>query len=145
MKFGVYNAILHDRSLPEAIEVIAKLGAGEELAKTWLLEAVQIAGRMMRYHAPFNKDGTPSEGKHKDIEMFYRAANLVHQCAVPLLPFQSPKMAAIAIADGTTPQVQGPVRTRLTVNIFEDGRPVDRYVDGESVPLIEGEASEPAQ
>jgi sugar phosphate isomerase/epimerase len=26
MKFGVYNAILHDRSLPEAIEVIAKLG-----------------------------------------------------------------------------------------------------------------------
>jgi hypothetical protein len=27
MKFGVYNAILHDRSLPEAIEVIAKLGS----------------------------------------------------------------------------------------------------------------------
>ena len=26
MKFGVYNAILHDRSLPDAIEVIAKLG-----------------------------------------------------------------------------------------------------------------------
>ena len=26
MKFGVYNAVLHDRSLPEAIEVIAGLG-----------------------------------------------------------------------------------------------------------------------
>ncbi len=28
MKFGVYSAILHDRSLPEALEVIAKLGLG---------------------------------------------------------------------------------------------------------------------
>jgi sugar phosphate isomerase/epimerase len=28
MKFGVYNAVLHDRSLPEACEVIAGLGLG---------------------------------------------------------------------------------------------------------------------
>ena len=32
MKFGVYNAILHDRYLPEAIDVIARLGlSGIEL------------------------------------------------------------------------------------------------------------------
>jgi len=43
MKFGVYNAILHDRSLPEAIEVIAKLGlTGIELNSGGFLPAVHI-------------------------------------------------------------------------------------------------------
>ena len=40
MKFGIYNAILHDRSLPEAIEVIAKLGlTGIELNSGGFLPA----------------------------------------------------------------------------------------------------------
>ena len=43
MKFGVYNAILHDRSLPEAIEVIAKLGlTGVELNSGGFLPPVHI-------------------------------------------------------------------------------------------------------
>lgn len=43
MKFGVYNAILHDRSLPEAIEVIAGLGlAGIELNSGGFLPPVHI-------------------------------------------------------------------------------------------------------
>src|SRR5215217_3275728 len=43
MKFGVYNAILHDRSLPEAIEVIAKLGlTGIELNSGGFLPPVHI-------------------------------------------------------------------------------------------------------
>ena len=40
MKFGVYNAILHDRSLPEALEVIAGLGlSGIELNSGGFLPA----------------------------------------------------------------------------------------------------------
>ena len=40
MKFGVYNAILHDRSLPEALEVIAGLGlTGIELNSGGFLPA----------------------------------------------------------------------------------------------------------
>ena len=43
MKFGVYNAILHDRSLPEAIEVIAELGlTGIELNSGGFLPPVHI-------------------------------------------------------------------------------------------------------
>ena len=43
MKFGVYNAILHDRSLPEAIDVIAGLGlTGIELNSGGFLPAVHI-------------------------------------------------------------------------------------------------------
>src|SRR5215213_1989320 len=43
MKFGVYNAILHDRSLPEAIEVVSKLGlTGLELNSGGFLPAVHI-------------------------------------------------------------------------------------------------------
>ena len=43
MKFGVYNAILHDRTLPEAIEVIAGLGlTGIELNSGGFLPAVHI-------------------------------------------------------------------------------------------------------
>jgi sugar phosphate isomerase/epimerase len=43
MKFGVYNAILHDRSLSEAIEVIAKLGlTGIELNSGGFLPALHI-------------------------------------------------------------------------------------------------------
>ncbi|MDF2443482.1 MAG: hypothetical protein JWR01_1685, partial [Subtercola sp.] len=43
MKLGVYNAILHDRSLPEAIEVVAGLGlTGIELNSGGFLPAVHI-------------------------------------------------------------------------------------------------------
>src|SRR5262249_40589369 len=43
VKFGVYNAILHDRSLPEAIQVIAGLGlSGIELNSGGFLPATHI-------------------------------------------------------------------------------------------------------
>lgn len=43
MKLGVYNAILHDRSLPEAIEVVAGLGlTGLEINSGGFLPAVHI-------------------------------------------------------------------------------------------------------
>lgn len=43
MKLGVYNAILHDRSLPEAIEVVQRLGlTGIELNSGGFLPALHI-------------------------------------------------------------------------------------------------------
>ena len=43
MKFGIYNAILHDRSLPEALKVIAGLGLGGiELNSGGFLPATHI-------------------------------------------------------------------------------------------------------
>ena len=43
MKLGVYNAILHDRPLPQAIEVVARLGlTGLELNSGGFLPAVHI-------------------------------------------------------------------------------------------------------
>jgi sugar phosphate isomerase/epimerase len=43
MKFGIYNAILHDRTLPEAIKVIAGLGlTGIELNSGGFLPPVHI-------------------------------------------------------------------------------------------------------
>lgn len=43
MKLGVYNAILHDRSLPEALEVIAALGlSGIEINTGGFLPAVHV-------------------------------------------------------------------------------------------------------
>lgn len=45
MKLGVYNAILHDRSLPAALEVIAGLGlTGIEINSGGFLPAVHIPG-----------------------------------------------------------------------------------------------------
>lgn len=46
MKLGVYNAILHDRSLPEAIEVVASLGlTGIEINSGGFLPPVHIPNR----------------------------------------------------------------------------------------------------
>lgn len=43
MKLGVYNAILHDRTLPEAIEVVSRLGlTGIELSTGGFLPAVHV-------------------------------------------------------------------------------------------------------
>ena len=43
MKLGVYNAILHDRSLPEALEVVAGLGLqGIEINSGGFLPAVHV-------------------------------------------------------------------------------------------------------
>lgn len=43
MKLGVYNAILHDRTLPEAIEVVSRLGlTGIELNTGGFLPAVHV-------------------------------------------------------------------------------------------------------
>ena len=43
MKLGVYNAILHDRPLPEALKVIADLGlTGIEINSGGFLPAVHI-------------------------------------------------------------------------------------------------------
>ncbi len=43
MKLGVYNAILHDRSLPEALKVIADLGlTGIEINTGGFLPAVHV-------------------------------------------------------------------------------------------------------
>lgn len=43
MKLGVYNAILHDRSLPEALDVIASLGlSGIELNTGGFLPAIHV-------------------------------------------------------------------------------------------------------
>ncbi len=43
MKLGVYNAILHDRPLPEALEVIANLGlTGIEINTGGFLPPVHV-------------------------------------------------------------------------------------------------------
>ena len=43
MKLGVYNAILHDRSLPEALKVVAHLGlTGIEINSGGFLPAVHL-------------------------------------------------------------------------------------------------------
>ena len=43
MKLGVYNAILHDRTLPEAIKVVADLGLSAiEINTGGFLEAVHV-------------------------------------------------------------------------------------------------------
>jgi hypothetical protein len=77
-------------------ELQAKLDGGEELAKTWLVEAMQIAGRMMRRYSPIDQNG--QERKRGNVEKFYRASELVTRTAVAPLPFQSPKLSAVAIA-----------------------------------------------
>jgi hypothetical protein len=54
-------------------EYQAKLSAmatGEELAKTWLTETMQIAGRMMRRYCPITEKGEESQNKQVDVEKF---------------------------------------------------------------------------
>src|SRR5262249_52041481 len=82
---------------------LSAMATGAEVAETWLTEAMQVAGRMMRRYCPVTQDGEASKSKHADVEKFYRACNLLTQCAVPLLPFQSPKLAAVAIQAGPPP------------------------------------------
>jgi hypothetical protein len=112
-------------------ELQAKLVSGEELAKTWLIEAMQIAGRMMRRYSPIDQNGQTRKGG--DVEKFYRACDLVTRTAVPLLPFQSPRLSAVAIAPAPASEAQ---RTRVTVNIFDQhGRLEPSTIDGEPVEL----------
>ena len=65
MKLGVYNAILHDRSLPEAIEVIAKLG----------LTGIEInsGGFLPPVHVPTFDDILASDAARDDYLGFSRA------------------------------------------------------------------------
>jgi hypothetical protein len=110
-------------------ELQAKLDGGEELAKTWLVETMQIAGRMMRRYCPIDQNGNKRAGG--DVERFYRACELLAKTAVPLLPFQSPRLSAVAIAPAPPPP-----RTTVRVTIFDqDGRLESSTVDGEEVEL----------
>ena len=105
-------------------ELQAKLDGGEELAKTWLVETMQIAGRMMRRYCPIDQNG--NERASGDVEKFYRACELVTRTAVPLLPFQSPRLSAIAIAPAPPDQ-----RTTVRVTILnQDGRLEYSDLDG---------------
>jgi hypothetical protein len=111
-------------------ELQAKLDGGEELAKTWLVETMQIAGRMMRRYCPIDQNGNKRAGG--DVEKFYRACELVTRTAVPLLPFQSPRLSAVAIAPAPPPHHR--IRVRCTI-LDEHGRLVSSTVDGEEVEL----------
>src|SRR5262245_6621260 len=97
---GGKNLLTLEREYQAKVNAMA---AGEELAKTGLAEAMQAAGRMMRRYCPITQDGKAERSdKTADTEKFYRACELLTKCAVPLLPFQSPKLAAVAIQ--TAPQ-----------------------------------------
>jgi hypothetical protein len=110
-------------------ELQAKLDGGEELAKTWLVETMQIAGRMMRRYCPIDQNGNKRAGG--DVEKFYRACEMVTRTAVPLLPFQSPRLSAVAIAPAPPQRI---TRVRCTI-LDEHGRLVSSTVDGEEVDL----------
>ena len=97
--------------------------AGEELAKTWLVETMQIAGRMMRRYCPIDQNGDNREGG--DVEKFYRACELVTRTAVPLSLFQSPRLSA-------APDQR--IRVRCTI-LDEHCRLESSTVDGEEVEL----------
>jgi hypothetical protein len=67
---GVKNLLTLERELQ------AKLDGGEELAKTWLVETMQIAGRMMRRYCPIDQHSN-NKRAGGDVEKFYRACELV--------------------------------------------------------------------
>jgi len=60
MKLGVYNAILHDRPLPEALKVIANLGlTGIEINTGGFLPAVHVPtmDQILESDDPSEKEG----------------------------------------------------------------------------------------
>ena len=62
MKLGLYSAVLHDRSLPDAIQVVASIGlTGLEINTGGFLPAVHIAagvaGVMTFYSPPSRRSG----------------------------------------------------------------------------------------
>ena len=69
MKFGLYNAILHDRSLPEAIKVIADLG----------LEAIEIntGGFLPAVHVPTMDDILVSDAARDDFLAIFEGTGVV--------------------------------------------------------------------
>jgi hypothetical protein len=60
---------------------------------------------------------------------------MLAKLGVPLLPYQSPRLSAIAIAPAPDTSKQ---HITMTVAIFDShDREIARVVDGEQVPLIE--------
>jgi hypothetical protein len=114
----------------------------------------------MAYYAPFKGDGSPrtihneysvkgkgaekaeklAELQAKNIEMFFKYAELLRDAAVPLAQYETPKLSAIAVApapDTTKQQIT------MTVAIFDShDREIARVVDGREVPLIEHRSKE---
>jgi hypothetical protein len=93
---------------------------------------MQIAGRMMRRYCPIDQNGNDRAGG--DVEKFYRACELVTSTAVPLLPFLSPRLSAVAIAPAPPPNQ----RIMVRCGIFDqNGRLEYSDADGEEVDVQE--------
>jgi hypothetical protein len=70
-----------------------------------------------------------------DVEKFYRASELVTRTAVPLLPFQSPRLSAVAIAPVPPPNQRTIVRVTI---LDQDGRLASRSPDIAHLSKING-------
>jgi hypothetical protein len=108
-------------------ELQAKLAGGEELARTWLVETMQIAGRLMRRYCPIDRKGNRRAAG--DVKKFYRAAELITRTAVPLLPFQSPRLSAVAIA----PATPSDERVSIQCTLFDEHGARVRSISGGEV------------
>jgi hypothetical protein len=103
------------------------------LAVDWLRDTVKLAAQGMQSVKPYDDEG--AKRKAGDLEKFFRYAALLKDCAIPLAQYESPRLSAVAIAPPQRKEY-----TRITLNVFEDDKQIDKVVDGESVPFdtIEG-------
>jgi len=72
-----------------------------------------------------------SAWKRGNYERFVEMSNLCADCSGKLAPFQSPKLAALAIAPPQSSKPQE--RIKVTMNIFNsDGGQIGQFIDGEA-------------
>src|SRR3954471_6569299 len=106
---------------------------GEKLAVDLLRDTANLAAQAIQIVKPYDDEG--AKRKTGDLEKFFRYAALLKDCAIPLAQYESPRLSAVAIAPPQRKEY-----TRITLNVFEDDKQIDKVIDVESVPFdtIEG-------
>jgi hypothetical protein len=127
------------------METVRKAGqTGQPLAREVLDEIMKRSLQAVRYYYPFDAQGNirmrdvrDGEGNVVDrveagnYDRFVEMSNLCSDVAGKLAPFQSPKLAALAIAPPQSSKPQE--RIKVTMNIFgSDGGQIGQFIDGEA-------------
>jgi hypothetical protein len=114
---------------------------GIKLARDRLSEVMNFFAGLMDFYAPVRDENGKLVITPEDMAEFRSAADMVVRAATALIPYQSPRLTAIAIAPPPSPAVEQSKHVTISVNIFDDkGELVDRSeqrnVPRDDLPLL---------
>jgi hypothetical protein len=116
---------------------------GRKLAKEILDEFMHyFAAAAIKYAPYIVREGVDQINPNADQAKFMELARAACDAADKLAPYQSSKMATIALFDQTANVAPEEKRRVITLNIFEEGKAVGRVINGSAVEVTNEKTKE---